>query len=571
VGEEGNLPSDFHFVSIGAILRPVRTLRNRLRDSFGAMRGVYANPELRRIQLAAAGASIGQFAYGVAIAVYAYEHGGATAVGVVAAVRQVIAALIAPFSASLADRFPRERVMLASDVGRVATVALTTYLVTQHSPAITVYVVATVTTVLGTVFRPAEASLIPLLAQSPEELTAANVSASTFDSLGVFAGPSIAAFLLAFGGPAAAFGFVVGTFSWSAFFVFRVHSPAEDPGRERRRQGRFGGLAGGFRAIAHEPRLRLLIALYGAQCLVAGSLGVFVVAIALKLLGLGTAGVGLLQAACGVGALLGAAVSLSLVGRARVATDFAIGLLLWGAPLLLIGAVPTAAIAAIALGVVGVGNTIVDISAMTLLQRSAPPDVAGRIFGCLESVIVGSLALGALLAPALIATVGVRGGLVATGALLPVLSILRWRSLGQIDEGARIPEERLAALRAVPFLSALPVQTLEFLGGRLRDVTLAPGQTLFQAGDAGDRFYVLHEGALEIDLPGGTKVEEPPGYVGEIALLRDIPRTATVRAQTPVSLWALDRDDFLDAVTGHARSYASADEVAVARLGAAPA
>jgi MFS family permease len=543
-------------------------LRNRFGGSLAAMRGVYANPNLRRVQLAAAGASIGQFAYGVAIAVYAYEHGGAIAVGVVAAVRQIVAALIAPFSASLADRFPREKVMLSSGLSRVATVALTTVLVIEHAPAVVVYVVATVTTVLGTVFRPAESSLIPRLASTPEELTAANVSASTFDSLGVFVGPSIAAFLLALGGPAAAFGFIVATYIWSSLFIARVHPPPEAQTTERRTtEHGVGSISAGFRAIGHEPRLRLLFALYGAQCLVAGALGVFVVAIALKLLGLGTAGVGLLQAACGVGALLGAAVSLSLVSRARIATDFAIGLLLWGAPLLLIGAVPTAVIAAVALGIVGVGNTIVDISAMTLLQRAAPPDVAGRVFGCLESVIVGSLALGALIAPLLITTIGIRGALFAMGSLLPVLSILRWRSLGQIDHGAVVPEERLAALRVVPFLAALPLQTLEYLGERLADVSLVPGQVLFEAGDHGDRFYLLHDGKIEIDLPGQVKVEEAPTYVGEIALLRDIPRTATVRAQTAASLWALERDDFLDAVTGHARSLASADEVMVTRLG----
>jgi MFS family permease len=538
------------------------------------MRGVYANPNLRRIQLAGAGSTIGLYAYGVAIAVYAYGQGGATAVGVVTAIRQLIAAFVAPFSASLADRFPRERVMLASDVGRFCTVGLTTLLVTQDAPALTVYAVATVTTVLGTVFRPAEASLIPQLAATPEELTASNVSASTFDSVGIFAGPSIAAFLLAIGGSATAFAFVAITFAWSAHFIYRVRAPraqAPEVAHEREPDGGLAGLAAGFRTIGHEPRLRLLIALYGAQCLVAGALGVFIVAIALQLLGLGTAGVGLLQAACGIGALIGAAVSLSLVSRARVATDFAIGLLLWGAPLLLIGAVPTALVAALALGLVGVGNTMVDISAMTLLQRAAPPDVSGRVFGCLESVIVGSLALGALVAPALISTLGIRGALLVIGAFLPVLSILRWRSLSRIDEGSRVPEERVDALRAVPFLSPLPVQTLEFLGGRLLPVTLAPGQTLFQAGDHGDRFYLLHEGTLEIDLPGETKIEQPPAYVGEIALLRDIPRTATVRARTGASLWALEREDFLDAVTGHARSRASADEVAVARLGAVPA
>jgi MFS family permease len=535
------------------------------------MRSVYANPNLRRVQLAGAGSTIGLYAYGVTISVYAYDHGGATAVGVVTAIRQLIAASIAPFSASLGDRFPRERVMLGSDLGRVLTVGLTTLLVVQGAPALSVYVVATVTTVLGTIFRPAESSLIPLLATTPEELTASNVSASTFDSVGIFVGPSIAAFLLAVGGSAAAFGFVVVTFAWSAQFLFRVRSEAPAQAGETTHARGWGGLAAGFRAVGHEPRLRLLIGLYGAQCVVAGALGVLVVAIALQLLGLGPAGVGLLQAACGIGALIGAAVSLSLVGRGRVATDLAIGLLLWGSPLLLVGAAPTAIVAALALGLVGVGNTIVDISAMTLLQRTAPPDVATRVFGLLQSVIVASLALGALIAPLLIATIGVRGALFAVGSLLPVLAVWRWRSLDRIDEGARIPEERLAALRAVPFLTPLPAQTLEYLAARLVDVPLNAGQTLFDAGDHGDRFYVLHEGSLEIDLPREIKLEEAPGYVGEIALLRDIPRTATVRARTNAALWALERSDFLEAVSAHERSLASADAVAVARLGAATA
>jgi MFS family permease len=483
----------------------------------------------------------------------------------------VIAAGIAPFAASLADRFPRERVMLGSDLGRLVSVGATAALVVTHSPSLIVYVVATITTILGTIFRPAESALMPLLARSPEELTAANVSSSTFDSLGVFVGPSIAAFLLALSGPGLALAFNAATFAWSAYFIARVHTPPGAAPREGASHGGRGGLVAGFKAIAAEPRLRLLIGLYGAQCFVAGALGVFVVVIALKLLGLGTAGVGLLQAACGVGALAGAAVALSLVSRARIAADFAIGLLLWGMPLLLVGAAPTAIVAALALGVVGVGNTLVDISAMTLLQRATPPEVAGRVFGCLESVIVGSIALGALATPGLIALLGVRGALFAIGGLLPVLSILRWRSLGAIDEGAQVSPERLAGLRAVPFLAPLPLETVERLAGKLVDVTLPAGATLFEAGDRGDRFYVLHSGSLEIALPGETKLEEAPSFVGEIALLRDIPRTASVRAHTDSSLWALERDDFLDAVSGHSRSRASADELAVTRLGAVTA
>src|SRR5712691_6019982 len=148
---------------------PVGKLRLRFADSFSALKGVFANPALRRVQLAYAGSSMGNFAYGVAIAVYAYQHGGATAVGVVTAIRQVIAAGIAPFAASLADRFPRERVMLGSDLGRLITVTATAVLVSAHSPALIVYMIATITTILGTIFRPAESALMPLLARSPEE------------------------------------------------------------------------------------------------------------------------------------------------------------------------------------------------------------------------------------------------------------------------------------------------------------------------------------------------------------------------------------------------------------------
>ena len=535
------------------------------------MRGVFANPGLRRVQLAYAGSSVGAYANGVTVAVYAYEHGGATAVGVVQAIRQVVAASIAPFAATYSDRFPRERVMLFSDLARVVTVGTTTALVAFHGPAVAVYAAATLTTSLGTVFRPAEAALLPLLARSPEELTAANVSSSTFDSTGVFLGPMIAAFLLAIQGPALAFGFVVVTFLWSAYFVARLRTPAGETAGEDEEDETPESFIAGFRTIAAEPRLRLLIGLYAAQCVVSGALGVLVVAIAFQLLHIGSAGVGLLQAACGIGSIAGAAVSLALISRARMAADFAIGLTLWGLPLVLVGAVPTAAVAAVALGIVGVGNTIVDISAITLLQRTTPSAVTGRVFGVLESSTIGAFAVGALVAPALLGLFGVRGALLSIGALLPVLSILRWRSLATIDKGAEIPEERLAALRGVPFLAPLPLHTLERLAGGLADVSLPAGATLFERGDAGDRFYLLREGQLEIDLPGETKVEQAPAFVGEIALLRDIPRTATVRARTEAALWALERGDFLDAVSGHSRSRASAEEVAVARLGTAAA
>ena len=545
-------------------------LRQRMREPLGALRGVYANPNLRRVQLAFGGAVIGQYAYSIAVSVYAYRHGGVAAVGIVSFVRLIVAAAVAPFAATLADRYPRERVMLASDLVRAGLMAAASACVFVGTPPLAVYALATLTTIGGTVFRPAEAALLPALARTPEELAAANVSSSSLDSMGSFLGPALGGLLLAVTGPGTVIAIMAGCFLWSASNVARVR-PEQQPSVAHEEGG--GGLrefTRGFRAIAAEPRLRLLIGLYSAQCVVAGAMGVLVVVVALDLLSIGAGGVGYLEAASGIGSLLGAAVALTLVTRGKLAADLGLGIVLWGAPLVLLGIAPSTAVALLAMAVSGVGNTLVDISAITLLQRSAPETVAARVFGVLESAIVASLAAGFLVAPALVGLLGARTALVVVGAILPVLAALTWRKLTVIDVGATVPAERVEALRPVPFLAALPLAALERLASRLEPVALPAGAELFRRGDEGDRFYVIADGELEVVLDGETKVERAGSWVGEIALLRDVPRTATVRARSDARLWALDRDQFLAAVSGHARSRDAANEVVGARLGYAP-
>ncbi|HZT16818.1 MAG TPA: MFS transporter [Gaiellaceae bacterium] len=543
-------------------------LGGRLDESLSAVRAVFSNPALRRVELAFAGSAVGLYAASIAVAVYVFHHGGTTAVGVFLFVRLTLASAFAPVAASLADRYRRERVMLASDLGRILTVSGTAAAAVAGVPA-AVYVLATLTSILGSAFKPAESALLPSLARSPEELTAANVCSSTFDSVGSFAGPALGALLLAFGGPATVFGLVAVTFAWSASFIVRVRSPDRQapPADEPASDGgeRFGGLAGGVRALRQEPRLQLLFAFYGAQALVAGAWGVLVIVIAIQLAGLGNSGVGILESASGIGSVVGAGLVLLLVARRRLASDLRLGVFLWGAPLVLVGLYPHAWLAIAAVGVVGLGNTIVDVAAVTLIQRTAPEEVAGRVFGVLESALIGALALGALLAPLLVRVAGERGSVIAAGALLPVVALLASRPLAAIDRGARVPAEQLEALRSVSFLAPLPLREQEALAAAMTPLELPAGATLFERGDHGDRFYVLAAGSLSIELPVGTKVEDAPGYVGEIALLRDVPRTATVRARTDATLWALERDDFLGAVTGHARSSNAAESVVASR------
>jgi MFS family permease len=301
-------------------------------------------------------------------------------------------------------------------------------------------------------------------------------------------------------------------------------------------------------------------------------LNVLIVVIALKLLDTGKAGVGFLNSAVGIGGLLGAVAAMALVGRKKLASDFGFGIFLWGLPIALVAVWPNAVFALVLLGILGVGNTLVDISGMTLLQRAASEEVLARVFGVLESLFLLASALGAVIAPLLLHALGTRGALIAAGAVLPVLIIPAWPSLVALDTGTAIPADRLAVLRQIPIFAPLPEPTIERLASDLQEVDVTAGQTLFSKGDDGELFYIVADGEMEIHADERpTIVLDRGGFFGEIALLRDVPRTATVRARTDAKLYALGRNSFIPAVTGHAPSRDAADKVIGVRLGPARA
>ncbi|MDQ4030606.1 MAG: cyclic nucleotide-binding domain-containing protein, partial [Actinomycetota bacterium] len=295
-------------------------------------------------------------------------------------------------------------------------------------------------------------------------------------------------------------------------------------------------------------------------------LGVLIVVMALELLDIGEAGVGFLSSAIGVGGLAGAVVTFALVGRRRLAAPFGLSLVFWGLPLALIGLWVEPVVALLLLGVLGAANTVVDVAGMTLLQRAVSNEVLGRVFGVLESLIVLSVGLGAAVAPVLIEGLGTRGALLATGAILPVLAALAWRRLAAIDAASAPPEAELALLRRLPIFAPLPAETVEPLAARLARTELPAGTLVFRAGDPGDRFYVVAEGEVEVGLDGRVELLGPGEGFGEIALLRDVPRTATVTARADVVLYALEREDFIAAVTGHPESAEAAEGLVAARL-----
>lgn len=543
-----------------------REAESRARASFRALGAVLSSPPLRRLQLAWAGSILGDWAYLVALGVYAYDQGGASAVGLVGLIRLIPGALIAPFSASFVDRFRRVAVMVVADVVRFALMAAAALVIAADGPAPIVYGLVALTSATGTVFRPAQAALLPALVTSPGELTAANVASSTLESVGTFLGPALGGLLLAVSSPSVVFAANAVTFLWSALLVLGLRD--RDPPRERAEPQGGGadpssGVMAGIKTIVREPNLRTLVGLYGAQTLVAGALNVLVVVTAFELLDLDDAGVGLLYAAVGVGGLVGGFVALILSARGRLARDFALGLALFGLPLILVGGVPVAFVAVVALGVIGIGNSIVDVNALTIMQRVVPDAVLGRALGALQGLLRATLGIGALVAPGLIALVGAEWALVVTGAVLPVLALLTRPRLRAIDREASAPEAT-ELLRRVPLLAPLPESLLERLAREATPVHVPAGAPIVREGEIGDRFYVIRSGTVSIL---GRTFGPGDGF-GEIALLRDVPRTATASAVTDVELVALEREPFVAAVTGHAPSAAAADTVVAARLGA---
>lgn len=534
-------------------------LRQSLGDSARSFREVFRNRDLRRLELAWVGSITGEWAFGVALAVLAYEHGGASAVGVVIVARQLTSAVAAPFLALAGDRWPRQRVLLAADLVRAAAMSAAAAVALFGGPPIAVYVLAVFVSLASKAFRPAQAALLPSLARTPEQLTSANVASTAIESTGSFGGPALGGLLLVATSPGVVFAATAAAFLWSALLVSGIRGPSADARRPARRGAAREAFAG-FGAIFGGRDIRLIVALYAGQTLLAGVLNVLVVVAAIELLELGSGGVGFLYSAVGVGGLFGVVLTFALVGRRRLAADFGAGIVIWGFALVLVGLWPEPTLALVFLGLLGVGNTLVDVAGVTLLQRAVAEDVLARVFGALESLLVGTLALGALLAPFLIDAFGIRTALVATGALLPVSAAVAWRRLRGIDRATAAPGREIALLRGIPIFAPLPAVTVEQLAATLETLRLPAGADVFRQGESGDRFYVVAEGEVEVAVDGEpTSTLGPGGSFGEVALLREVPRTATVRTTRESELLALARDQFVAAVTGHAASVEAAN------------
>jgi MFS family permease len=544
----------------------VAALFSSLTEAVRAFRAVFGNPDLRRVELAFVGFNAAELGTWIAILVFAYEVGGAAAAGAIGVIQLVPATIFAPFASLLGDRYRRERVLLAGYLTQALSMGMTAVALMVEAPIAVVYALAALAATSVTLTRPAQGSLLPSLARSPEELTAANAAVGWIESLSMFGGPAVAGVLLALSGPGAVFAAMSGALLVSAFLTARIEVRSA-PAEPMQDGSPLGDLLGGFRALVRERRPRLVVLLMGSYAVVEGALDVMLVVLAIKMLQIGSGGVGFLNAAVGVGGVLGAALTTLLVARRRLTPPLIGGAAALGTALLAIGLFPSRVLAPVFVGVAGAGRPMIDVAGRTMLQRVVPDRVLSRVFGVLEGFYMAGLAIGLTVTPILFYFLGERATFVVVGAFLPGVYLLAWRRLIGIDASVVIPEARLALLRSLPIFAPLSAPSLEQVASRLIPIEVPSGTEIVRQDDPGDRFYIIESGGVTVSKNGRRVATLEGGdFFGEIALLREIPRTATVTAQTDTRLYALERDDFLEAVTGHPHSAEAADAVTRARL-----
>ena len=535
----------------------------RLGQVVSALGVAVRNDNVRRVELAW-GAAIGaEWAHFVALGVFAYERGGAAAVGVAGLVRLLPAAAVAPFAASLGDRFRRERFLLAMTLvgsGALAASAAAAFAAEQ----VLVFVFAAVVGISSTLIRPALQALLPSLARTPEELIAANAATSTVESVGTLAGPLLAGVLVSFADVGVVFIGSAGMLLAATALLARVRVEGRISLAAAEEQTARRLIGAGFEAIALAPRARLLVGLGVAQCFVRGCLNVLIVVAVFDVLHGNAAQVGYLTAAIGVGGLLGALGAMTL-GARRLALSFGLALVFWGLPITLIAPRPYFAAAAFLLAIVGAANSVEDVALFTLLQRSVPDDTLTRVLGIFWGLAMGGVAIGSIAAPVIVKAVGPRPAFVVVGSILPLLTIATYRRLVEIDR-TTAPAPELDLINRVPMFAPLSIAMKERVAANLVPVSFSADELIIRAGDAGDRFYIISSGELDIDAGGAHTAAHYGDYFGEIALLRDVPRTATVKATVDSQLYALQRDAFLAAVTGHSKAHAAGKKIADARL-----
>ena len=542
-------------------------LTGPVRSAIAAVREALSNDGIRRLEIVWSLGIAADTALLVVLLVVVYEREGVVATGLLGAIRMVPAVIAGMLSGSLVERFNGKRLLFALAVVRTASAGLCAVVIATEAPVVLLFVLAPIAAAAGAPVRPTASTLMPAIARSPGELVAANMAWGTGEGLGSFGGPLIAGLLIVAGMPAlvavvAAVGFLL-----TALVVagLRFEQAADATGGA----GAAGGglrLLDGLRTLLRRPVPGWsMVGVYG-QVLSRGLLNTLIVVAAIELLGMGDAGVGILTASFGLGGLFGAVFAMTLTRTDRLVRTQSAALAYWGAPIAVIGLVPIPAVALAAMIVIGVANAVYDVAVLTIMQRGCANEERAPVFSVFEGVAGAGLVSGSLLAPVLLAAFGTAGALAVAGAILPILALIIYAAIGKNDRISVVDEETVELLREVPIFAALPMTAVERLAAGLEEVKVAAGTTLMEQGEDGDEFLVITSGEVDIQVDGHRIHRLGRGAgIGDIALVRNAPRTATVIAVSDVTGYSINCRTFLAAISGPAAA-AVTERIAKAHL-----
>jgi hypothetical protein len=539
-------------------------VRDKDSRRLAAFRTLAANGHLVRVLTGFALFTITELAVWIAMLVYAYSRGGATLAGLIAVAQLVPAAVLAPIAATAADRRSPVLLLTAGYLVQAAGMAATAVAIAARMP-VAAYAAAIVASTAVATTRPAQAAVVPAVSVTADQLTAANVVMGWLEAVGLAVAGFFVGLLIWLGGLASVFAVCAGLGAAGALLVARLQVPAmslpDDSAAESE-----SSLREGLRLVVSRPGLRLMVALLTGAAALAGALDLLIVIVAIKVLGRTQDWVGYLNTAYGAGAVVAATISAVLVGRR-------LGKPILGSALALTAAMAMLAINAglagtiVLLAVIGATSQLLNVATRTLLQRSVSPHLISQVFGIQEGLYLAGLAVGSLLVPLLVHLGGSKLALIGTAAVLPLAALACGRSLFRLDAEAPVPVVEIALLRSLPLFAELPVPAIEGLAAALTPVEVAAGAVLIRQGDEGDAYYAIASGEFDVfqDDQFLRRCGRGDG-VGEIALLHNVPRSASIIARTPGTVYELRREPFLTAVLGHAPTYLQASRIAETRL-----
>jgi len=534
----------------------------RFRTVLSVFRAVFENPVLRRVGFAYALFGASEFGIWIALLIFAYGHGGPNASMLMVLVQLIPCIAVGPFLGALADRRRPSRVLRAGYGLQAVSMGALAIAIGLGAPVFVVFALAPLTSLSLTATRPSQAALLPAIVRTPDELTAANVMTGWTDAAAGLVGPAAVGILLAWHGPGLSVAVMAGMTVISTLLVAGVAGPAAASSsdavpEEASAVGQtFASIQRGARSnvmvAVHNPQIRVLLTLHTFYFTLIGALDLLCVILAVNYLHMGPGGAGFLNSSLGGGALLAGFVTAFLVGRRHLASTLIVALSIAVVALALIGAIPRVAPTILLIGTVGLAGAVFDITGRTLLQRSCPSDAIAGSFSILEALMDSGLALGAILVRVAIAIGGLKAALFAPAAVAFLLIAALWRQLQKIDSSATVPQVEIQLLRSISIFAALPAPSLEGLARDLEPLTVPQGTVVIKEGESGDCYYAVAGGELAVSRHGRFvgSVSRGDGF-GEIALIRDVPRQATVTAVTDTSLYTLHKEPFVQAVTGH--------------------